>query len=154
MRSPTVSPFDPNSALSSGSSSGMSGGGSPFGNSGGPFSGVGYAGGNSSGFGPPRGFPSSKHARALDRRASFSDPGSTMEMPMGGHGEKGMAEEPKKKGRHCWVCGVSKTPRWRRGPDNRQLCNSCGLRYIRKKKKEIERKAPNTSTSSSSMNFD
>ena len=134
---------------------------SPFGNPTFSMQTQGYGGGTGggSGFGPPRGFPSSKHARDLDRRASFSDPGSTMEthhahIPMSGMSEKGMGhEEPKKKGRHCWVCGVSKTPRWRRGPDNRQLCNSCGLRYIRKKKKEIERKAPNTS-SPSPMNFE
>eukprot|EP00009_Paramoeba_aestuarina_P002985 CAMPEP_0201508848 /NCGR_PEP_ID=MMETSP0161_2-20130828/2069_1 /ASSEMBLY_ACC=CAM_ASM_000251 /TAXON_ID=180227 /ORGANISM="Neoparamoeba aestuarina, Strain SoJaBio B1-5/56/2" /LENGTH=301 /DNA_ID=CAMNT_0047903621 /DNA_START=378 /DNA_END=1283 /DNA_ORIENTATION=- len=142
LRSPNNSPFEP-SGLGSGS------GGSPFGHS----HGMGYTPAGGSGFGlPARGFPPpSKHNR-LDRITSFSDPGSTMELAP----EKGVSEEPKKKGRHCWVCGVSKTPRWRRGPDNRQLCNSCGLRYIRKKKKEMERKAPNTSSSSSSssMNFD
>jgi hypothetical protein len=41
--------------------------------------------------------------------------------------------------RCCSVCGVTSTPRWRKGPKGRQsLCNSCGLKFIRKKKKEIK----------------
>ena len=41
--------------------------------------------------------------------------------------------------RVCSVCGTNSTPRWRRGPRGRQtLCNSCGLKFIRKKKKEMK----------------
>ena len=41
--------------------------------------------------------------------------------------------------RSCSVCGVTSTPRWRKGPRGRQsLCNSCGLKFIRKMKKEAK----------------
>ena len=159
MRSPTGSPFDPtHNHYSQGSSSGMGGGSSnsPFGNPTFSMQTQGYGGGTGggSGFGPPRGFPSSKNARDVDRRASTMEETHHAHIPMSGVSEKGMGhEEPKKKGRHCWECGVSKTPSWRRGPDNQWLCNSCGLKYIRKKKKERERKAQNTS-SPSPMNFE
>ncbi|KAM9998655.1 hypothetical protein ACTFIY_008314 [Dictyostelium cf. discoideum] len=55
-------------------------------------------------------------------------------------------EESKRKGRPpkvvpecCYVCRVTSSPYWRRGTDNDvvvDLCNACGLYYMKKEKKE------------------
>jgi len=81
----------------------------------------------------------------------FSDPGrnspyqpSTQKLNEEVQMEDSMDTEPSApttdyQGRYCHVCKVTSTPRWRRGPRGRQtLCNSCGLKYIRKKKKEMK----------------
>lgn len=40
--------------------------------------------------------------------------------------------------RICTDCGTTKTPSWRRGSDGaRTLCNACGLRFLRKYRKNI-----------------
>jgi len=43
---------------------------------------------------------------------------------------------------HCYMCGATETPEWRRGPaGDHTLCNACGLHYAKsqkKKKKEQE----------------
>jgi len=37
----------------------------------------------------------------------------------------------------CLECGVGETPEWRRGPQGpRTLCNACGLRYAKRKKRK------------------
>lgn len=39
--------------------------------------------------------------------------------------------------RKCLQCNTTHTPEWRRGPDGpRTLCNACGLRWSRNKKKK------------------
>lgn len=49
----------------------------------------------------------------------------------------------------CAMCGVTKTPEWRRGPSgDHTLCNACGLQYaksLKKQKKDKERKSDETS---------
>jgi len=43
---------------------------------------------------------------------------------------------------HCFMCGVTETPEWRRGPNgDHTLCNACGLHYaksLRKQRRERE----------------
>eukprot|EP01089_Gocevia_fonbrunei_P014992 TRINITY_DN4275_c0_g1_i2.p1 TRINITY_DN4275_c0_g1~~TRINITY_DN4275_c0_g1_i2.p1 ORF type:complete len:120 (+),score=28.58 TRINITY_DN4275_c0_g1_i2:50-409(+) len=42
---------------------------------------------------------------------------------------------------HCYSCGVTETPEWRRGPDGEHtLCNACGLHYAKSLKKDKEKK--------------
>eukprot|EP01087_Luapelamoeba_hula_P022026 TRINITY_DN780_c0_g1_i1.p1 TRINITY_DN780_c0_g1~~TRINITY_DN780_c0_g1_i1.p1 ORF type:complete len:801 (-),score=148.76 TRINITY_DN780_c0_g1_i1:240-2642(-) len=45
----------------------------------------------------------------------------------------------------CLECGVAETPEWRRGPQGpRTLCNACGLRYAKRKKRkqqQVEKEA-------------
>jgi len=52
---------------------------------------------------------------------------------------------PARRNLQCNVCGVTKTPEWRRGPSgDHTLCNACGLQYaksLKKQRKEKERKA-------------
>ncbi|EAL67121.1 hypothetical protein DDB_G0280639 [Dictyostelium discoideum AX4] len=64
----------------------------------------------------------------------------------------------KKKGRpplfkeipeNCYVCGVTETPYWRRGTDEGvmvDLCNACGLRYMKLEKKERLLKQKNSTS--------
>ena len=55
--------------------------------------------------------------------------------------EDGVPYELFGKRRVCGGCKTSITPRWRRGPKGRQtLCNSCGLKFIRKVKREKMRR--------------
>ncbi|GAM23454.1 hypothetical protein SAMD00019534_066290 [Acytostelium subglobosum LB1] len=44
----------------------------------------------------------------------------------------------KKKPECCLRCGVTDTPEWRRGPDNIELCNACGIQSSKALKKEKE----------------
>eukprot|EP01112_Ceratiomyxa_fruticulosa_P018388 TRINITY_DN586_c0_g1_i3.p1 TRINITY_DN586_c0_g1~~TRINITY_DN586_c0_g1_i3.p1 ORF type:complete len:466 (-),score=78.87 TRINITY_DN586_c0_g1_i3:373-1770(-) len=38
---------------------------------------------------------------------------------------------------HCYMCGVTETPEWRRGPQgDHTLCNACGLHYAKTLKKQ------------------
>ncbi|KAF4222591.1 hypothetical protein CNMCM8980_009832 [Aspergillus fumigatiaffinis] len=45
----------------------------------------------------------------------------------------------------CAMCQTRTTPEWRRGPSgNRDLCNSCGLRWAKQVRNAIQKKAPAT----------
>ncbi|KAH1505384.1 hypothetical protein KXX06_010074 [Aspergillus fumigatus] len=45
----------------------------------------------------------------------------------------------------CAMCQTRTTPEWRRGPSgNRDLCNSCGLRWAKQVRNAIQKKAPTT----------
>jgi PAS domain S-box-containing protein len=43
----------------------------------------------------------------------------------------------------CAMCGTKNTPEWRRGPSgNRDLCNSCGLRWAKQNRSQSQSAAP------------
>lgn len=43
----------------------------------------------------------------------------------------------------CTTCGTKNTPEWRRGPSgNRDLCNSCGLRWAKQNRSQAQSAAP------------
>lgn len=45
----------------------------------------------------------------------------------------------------CAMCGTKNTPEWRRGPSgNRDLCNSCGLRWAKQVRSQAQTAAPAT----------
>ncbi|GIC86517.1 GATA transcription factor LreA [Aspergillus udagawae] len=45
----------------------------------------------------------------------------------------------------CAMCQTRTTPEWRRGPSgNRDLCNSCGLRWAKQVRNAVQKKAPAT----------
>lgn len=47
--------------------------------------------------------------------------------------------------RHCVDCGLTNSPEWRRGPEGpKTLCNACGLRRSKAKKKAAEEAAQKT----------
>ncbi|CAN8260231.1 unnamed protein product [Cochlearia groenlandica] len=42
--------------------------------------------------------------------------------------------------KNCAICGTSKTPLWRSGPDGpKSLCNACGIRNKKKKRRTVIR---------------
>jgi len=46
---------------------------------------------------------------------------------------------PTKRNLHCYTCGATETPEWRRGPQGEHtLCNACGLRFSKTLKKQKE----------------
>lgn len=49
------------------------------------------------------------------------------------------------KGKRCMQCRTDDTHQWRRGPDGeKSLCNACGLRFLRKLKREAQVTASST----------
>jgi len=52
-----------------------------------------------------------------------------------------------KRNLQCAICGVTKTPEWRRGPaGDHTLCNACGLQYAKSVKKQKKDKSPKSSS--------
>lgn len=64
--------------------------------------------------------------------SSFDELSTQEEKPVRRRGKK-----RKKPPTICLECGVGETPEWRRGPQGpRTLCNACGLRYAKRKKRK------------------